>query len=103
MDTIKNLLVPHISSINKSENEMAALVNKIYLIQEQYLEDIINLDWMSQTSQLALVGGIIINCEGKGTDRFLPIRFEVRTKDKTENLFEKAFGMTITNQYLIKD
>ena len=34
----------------------------------------------------------MINCDGDGTDRFLPLKFEVRTKTGSEDLFEKAFG-----------
>ena len=36
----------------------------------------------------------MINCDGPGgeTDRFLPLKFEMRTKTGKEDLFEKTFG-----------
>ena len=36
----------------------------------------------------------MINCEGNKTDMFLPLKFEVRQKPKTEktDLFKNAFG-----------
>jgi len=34
---------------------------------------------MSDKSKLAIIGGIMINIEGEGTDLFLPLKFEVRT------------------------
>ena len=66
----------------------------MYCIQEQFLEDIINNNWMYPGSRLVLIGGIMINCDGKGSDRFLPLKFEIRTKDSSENLYEKTFGYT---------
>ena len=51
---------------------------------------------MSNSSKLALIGGIIINCEGKGSDRFLPLRFEIRTKMRKENMLEKTFGTMVS-------
>lgn len=37
-----------------------------------------NTKWMTEKSQLAILGGIMINCDGNKTDRFLPLKFEVR-------------------------
>jgi len=35
----------------------------------------------------------MINCEGNGTDLFLPLKFEVRHKGKkSSDLFKNAFG-----------
>lgn len=31
-------------------------------------------------SKLVLIGGIMINCDGEGTDTFKPLKFEVRDK-----------------------
>ena len=39
--------------------------------------EIITDDWMTEKSQLAVLGGIIINCEGVGTDMFLPLSFKI--------------------------
>jgi hypothetical protein len=50
----------------------------MYDIILQYIEDIIHLNWQTENSKLALIGGIMINCEGNKTDMFLPLKFEVR-------------------------
>jgi len=47
---------------------------------------------MGPNSKLALFGGIMINCDGDGTDRFLPLKFEIRSKSGVEDLFEKTFS-----------
>ena len=54
---------------------MAALAYKMYECLYAFLNDIINLNWQQQHSKLAIVGGIMINCEGDKTDRFLPLLF----------------------------
>ena len=64
----------------------------MYEIIEQYLEDIIHKEWMTEKSKLVLFGGIMINCDFDGTDRFLPLKFEIRNLHSTEDLFEKTFG-----------
>ena len=64
----------------------------MYAMIEKYLEDILNTQWMSDKGSLALFGGIMINCDGEGTDRFLPLKFEIRTKTGTEDMFEATFG-----------
>ena len=92
MDCIKHLLSPHVDEIINSENEQSALVYKMYAILEQFLEDIINQNWMTEKSHLAILGGIMINCDGNKTDRFLPIKFEVRTLKGKEDLFKETFG-----------
>ena len=46
---------------------------------------------MGPDSKLAICGGIMVNCEGDKSDVFLPLHFEVRTKDKKEDLFNKTF------------
>ena len=50
------------------------------------------MKWMSEKSSLAICGGIMINCDGDCNDRFLPLKFEIRTLTKTEDVFEKVFG-----------
>ena len=41
---------------------------KMYEIMEKFVEDIIHLDWMSKKSQLAIIGGIMINADHNSTD-----------------------------------
>lgn len=57
---------------------------------------------MGPNSKLALIGGIMINCVGDKTDRFLPLKFEIRNKNgESKDLFEEAFGKS-DNPYLKK-
>jgi hypothetical protein len=56
------------------------------------LEDIIHLNWQGPNSKLALLGGIMINCDGEKTDKFLPLKFEIRTKSSNRDVFEQTFG-----------
>jgi len=39
-----------------------------------------------------MMGGIMINCDGEKTDKFLPLKFEIRTKKSNRDVFEKTFG-----------
>jgi len=91
MDTIKHLILPHIKEIKSSKNEMAALSYKMYDIILQFLNGVVNLNWQGPNSKLAMVGGIMINCEGDKTDRFLPLMFETRTQNETKDLFNETF------------
>ena len=100
MDCIKNLLQPHAKEISQAENEQAFLVYQMYRIIEEYLESILNDKWMSPKSSLAICGGIMINCDGDGTDRFLPLKFEIRTLKKKEDVFVEAFGKKPDNPYV---
>jgi hypothetical protein len=52
----------------------------MYNIISEFLEKIVNLDFAGKNSKLAIVGGIMLNCEGIGTDMFVPLKFEVRSK-----------------------
>lgn len=99
MDCIKHLLEPHTQEISKSENEQVALVYQMYEVLSQFLENILHTDWMTDKGSLALVGGIMINCDGEGTDRFLPLKFEIRRKTKTEDVYEEAFGKRPANPH----
>lgn len=78
MDCIKHLLAEHTDSIASKENEQAALVFKMYEILYQFLDEILHLNWQGPNSKLVLLGGIMINCDGDGTDRFLPLKLEMR-------------------------
>ena len=91
MDTIKHLLKPHVDEISKSQNEMAALSYKMYDLILEFLNSIVNLNWQGPNSKLAIVGGIMINCEGDKTDMFLPLMFETKTQNETKNLFDETF------------
>ena len=93
MDAIKNLLVDHVGDIEGRSNEMAILPYKMYEIIETYLEDIVDLNWASETGMLSILGGIMINCDGARTDMFLPLKFEVRSKKNgKKDLTEECFG-----------
>ena len=81
LDCIKHLLVDHTKEISEHENEQVALVYTMFNLIEQFLNDILSDKWMSEKSQLAIIGGIMINIDGKNADRFLPLKFEVRKKD----------------------
>ena len=43
----------------------------------------------------------MINFDDAGIDKFLPIKFEIRTKNKTEDLFEQTFDNNSTQGYSI--
>lgn len=79
MDCIKHLLKPHVEEISQAEDEQAALAYRMYYLIEEYLENILHTNWMTDKGSLAIFGGIMINCDGEGTDRFLPLKFEIRT------------------------
>ena len=34
----------------------------------------------------------MINCDGEKTDKFLPLKFEIRTKSSNRDVFEQTFG-----------
>ena len=71
---------------------MVALAYKMYEIQLNFLNEVIHLNWMGPNSKLCLFGGIMINCDDDKTDRFLPMRFEVRTKEGSTDYFTHTFG-----------
>jgi len=90
---IKELLAPKINEIIKDDFPMTKLPYELYRISLNSLDQIISYDWMGDNSKIALLGGIIINCEGDGNDRFLPLKFEIQSKNgKRENLLWECFG-----------
>ena len=94
METIKGLLRDHIGTIQMAKDINAGIVYKMYYILKEYLEKILSYNWMGPDSKLVLVGGIMINCDGEGTDMFLPMDFEIRS-DKGEtrqNIFDETYG-----------
>ena len=92
MAVIKHLLVDHVESIQGQENEMVVLAYKMYDIIEKYIEDISDLKFCGPNSKLALIGGIMINCDGKKTDCFLPLKFHVKTPKGSYDYTEECFG-----------
>jgi len=93
MDYIKHLLGPHVKDICRHENDQVALVFKMYEIISNFIDDVTNLNFGGPKSKLAIIGGITINCDGEGNDLFLPMKFELRTKDNKANrdLFSECF------------
>lgn len=48
---------------------------------------------MGPNSKLAIVGGIQINCDGFSNDHFMPLMFDVRSKNgDKEDLYQQTFG-----------
>ena len=70
------------------QEEMVDLAKSMYTISYNFLKEIMNFEWMTEKNQIAILGGIMINCEGEGTDVFQPLMFEVKTKDKTIDIFD---------------
>ena len=97
MDCIKHLLRSSVDHISAQENEQVALVYQMYRIIEEYLENVMHTKWRTDKGSLTIFGGIMINAEGEGMDRFLPLKLEVRTNEGTEDLFEEAFGARPSN------
>ena len=92
MDCIKHLIVPHVDAIKSSDNEMATLAYKMFEIQQEFLEQILNSKWMGKNSKLTLIGGIQINMDGEFTGKFLPLTFEVRNKDgQSRDYYQEVF------------
>ena len=93
MDCIKHLLVPKLPMISEAKNEMADLAYHMYTIQLEFIEQILNSNWMDSGSKLALIGGLQINCDGERNDMFLPLIFEVRDKaGNKSDVYEEVFG-----------
>jgi hypothetical protein len=57
------------------------------------------LNWQGPNSKLAMMGGIMINCDGDKTDKFLPLKFEIRTKKENQDVFEQCFGFESCRKY----
>jgi len=90
---IVELLTPRMEGIDASANDIGFVTYQMYGIVRDLVDACIRntpdvWDW---TDEVALVGGIMINRKNGG-DFFQPLSFETRSKDKTEDLFNKAFG-----------
>ena len=46
-----------------------------------------------------MVGGIMLNCDGEKTDKFVPLTFEIVTKDKTRDCYKEVFGFESSRKY----
>lgn len=91
MDCIKHLLLPHVKNIEGTENENATLAFKMYDILYEFLTNVVHTNFGGPNSKLALIGGIMINCDGDRTDKFLPLKFEVRTKTEVTDFTTECF------------
>lgn len=80
MDWIKRQIAPHVKSIQRSENPMAALAHQSYAMVREKIFDVVNNDFGS--GYLCLVGGIQINLPYPMEDHFLPCTFEMRRADE---------------------
>jgi len=73
---------------------MVKLAYEMYEVVKDFLEGIIHMNWQGPNSKLAMIGGIMINCDKDGTDMFLPLMFELRSMQgqKVVDLFDEAYG-----------
>jgi hypothetical protein len=46
-----------------------------------------------------LLGGIMINCDGDKTDKFLPLKFEIRQGVDNRDVFEDTFGFSSMRKF----
>ena len=46
-----------------------------------------------------MMGGIMINCDGDKTDKFLPLKFEIRNKESNRDVFKECFGFESIRKY----
>jgi hypothetical protein len=67
----------------------------MYEIIYEFLNDIIHQNWQGPNSKLVLLGGIMINGDGEGSDRFLPLKLEERTLNGRRDLFRETFGFDV--------
>ena len=65
------------NTINVSKDPMAKLSYEMYEVVKEFLEGIIHLNWQGPNSKLAVIGGIMVNCDDDGTDMFVPLMFGV--------------------------
>ena len=82
------------NTINVSKDPMAKLSYEMYEVVKQFLEGIIHLNWQGPNSKLAVIGGIMVNCDDDGTDMFVPLMFELRSQkgEVIEDIFDEAYG-----------
>jgi hypothetical protein len=64
----------------------------MYEVIDKYIQELTNMNFGGPNSKLVLIGGIMINCDGQGTDVFKPLKFQVN--DKSGNVvdyFDECF------------
>jgi len=94
LNQIVKLLAPRLGGIELSEDSIAFVTYQMYGIIRTLINECITLtpDTFDNASEVALLGGIIIN-RRKGGDFFQPLSFETRRKDEAPvDLFREAFG-----------
>ena len=52
--------------ISHHENQQVALAETMYKLITEFLNELISFDWMGPNSKIALIGGVIINCDQPG-------------------------------------
>jgi len=45
----------------------------------------------------------MINCDGEKTDKFLPLKFEIRTKAENRDVFEETFKQKSFRHYNVEN
>lgn len=94
LEEIVNLLRPRLKGIEGSADDIGFVTYQMYGIVRDKLDACIaqTPDTWDYATEVALVGGIIIN-RYKGGDFFQPLCFESRSRDAPPvDLFEQAFG-----------
>jgi hypothetical protein len=94
LEKIVKLLAPRLKGIEDSENSIAFVTYQMYGIIRELITACITQtpDLFDSASEVAVVGGIMIN-RRKGGDFFQPLSFESRRKGELpEDLFEETFG-----------
>lgn len=94
LDQIVQLLAPRLSGIEDSEDSIAFVTYQMYGIIRELITACITqtTDTFDYASEVAVVGGIIIN-RRKGGDFFQPLSFESRRKGELPvDLYEETFG-----------
>lgn len=94
IEQIVSLLAPRLQGIEESADSVAFVTYQMYAIIRELMENIIfqTADLYDNASEVAVVGGIIVN-RRKGGDFFQPLSFETRRKgEQPEDLFEQTFG-----------
>jgi len=94
LNQIVQLLAPRLGGIEMSDDSIAFVTYQMYGIIRELITACITQtsDTFNYASEVAVVGGIIIN-RRKGGDFFQPLSFETRRKDEAPiDLFTEAFG-----------
>lgn len=94
LDQIVQLLAPRLSGIEDSEDSIAFVTYQMYGIIRELITACVTqtTDTFDYASEVAVVGGVIIN-RRKGGDFFQPLSFESRRKGELPvDLFEETFG-----------